>query len=93
MTPSSPRSGAFDVLCALPSLANAGCGVSPWLVLAPEEVTIVMPLLAPRPALMMVGIVMIEGVRDIDWTDYFQALASPLLIQLPLAPRVCSPIP
>lgn len=40
------------------------------------------PTLATGPALVMVGVFMIEGVKDIDWTDYMQAIPSVICILL-----------
>lgn len=34
------------------------------------------PTLATGPALIMVGVFMIEGVKDINWADYMQAIPS-----------------
>uniref|UniRef100_A0A7S4SEV0 Uncharacterized protein n=1 Tax=Alexandrium monilatum TaxID=311494 RepID=A0A7S4SEV0_9DINO len=38
------------------------------------------PTLSTGPALIMVGTFMMEGVRDIDWSDYAQAIPSMLCI-------------
>ncbi|CAE7210156.1 AZG1 [Symbiodinium sp. CCMP2592] len=40
------------------------------------------PTLSTGPALVMVGVFMIEGVKDIDWTDYMQAIPSTICILL-----------
>ena len=40
------------------------------------------PTLSTGPALVMVGVFMIEGVKDIEWTDYMQAIPSTICILL-----------
>lgn len=40
------------------------------------------PTMSTGPALIMVGVFMIEGVKDIDWSDYMQAIPSLLCILL-----------
>merc|ERR1711871_1244558 len=40
------------------------------------------PTISTGPALVMVGVFMIEGVKDIDWTDYMQAIPSLVCILL-----------
>ncbi|KAL9138944.1 Permease GhxP/GhxQ family [Amphidinium carterae] len=40
------------------------------------------PTLSTGPALVMVGVFMIEGVKDIDWGDYMQAIPSTICILL-----------
>ncbi|CAE7232642.1 AZG1 [Symbiodinium natans] len=40
------------------------------------------PTLSTGPALVMVGVFMIEGVKDIEWTDYMQAVPSTVCILL-----------
>lgn len=40
------------------------------------------PTLSTGPALIMVGVFMIQGVKDIDWMDYMQAIPSLLCILL-----------
>jgi len=40
------------------------------------------PTISTGPALIMVGVFMIEGVKDIDWTDYMQAIPSVVCILL-----------
>lgn len=40
------------------------------------------PTLSTGPALVMVGVFMIEGVKDIDWADYMQAIPSLICILL-----------
>lgn len=44
------------------------------------------PTISTGPALIMVGVFMIEGVKDIDWTDYMQAIPSVVCVLL----MVCS---
>jgi xanthine/uracil/vitamin C permease (AzgA family) len=40
------------------------------------------PTISTGPALVMVGVFMIEGVKDIDWADYMQAIPSLVCILL-----------
>ncbi|CAE7456186.1 AZG1 [Symbiodinium natans] len=40
------------------------------------------PTLSTGPALVMVGVFMIEGVKDIEWGDYMQAVPSTVCILL-----------
>ena len=40
------------------------------------------PTLATGPALMMVGVFMIEGVKDIDWLNYMEAIPALICIML-----------
>ena len=40
------------------------------------------PTISTGPALVMVGAFMIEGVKDIDWTDYMQSIPSMICILL-----------
>ena len=40
------------------------------------------PTLSTGPALVMVGVFMIEGVKDIEWGDYMQAIPSTICILL-----------
>merc|ERR1719387_2630225 len=40
------------------------------------------PTVSTGPALIMVGVFMIEGVKDINWTDYMQAIPSMACILL-----------
>jgi len=40
------------------------------------------PTVSTGPALIMVGVFMIEGVKDIDWSDYMQAIPSMICILL-----------
>ena len=40
------------------------------------------PTLSTGPALVMVGVFMIEGVKDIEWGDYMQAIPSTVCILL-----------